>query len=131
MYPKPYMKRPMPPRKAKPRSIVVPKDIGYNLQRPMLRMVMGIVSQLANEMANKVLVAILILGDVTTMKMPCIHRFRCLKKSEKVNGDLSCISPSIKSNENPWSTAFRAKKQSSAFDPSGPLSKDTCFSEPA
>ena len=65
------------------------------------------------------------------MYIPCIHRFLCLKKSWNVKGDFSCISPSMKSKEYPWSKATIPKKQSSAFDPSGPQSKVTFLSAPA
>lgn len=83
------------------------------------------VSQLASEMDKSNLVGMEMDGEPTTMKMPCIQRFLCLKKSENVNGDFSCISPSMKSNEMPLSIAAMAKKQSSALEPSGPLSNVT------
>lgn len=75
--------------------------------------------------ANSSLCFIGIIFECTTNRMPWSQRLRCCRKSSNVNGDFSYISPSMKLNVKPWLNARIAKKQSSATEPSTPLSNET------
>lgn len=113
------------------KSMRLGHGIGKNAAKTMFDVDSGMVTQEYTLTPSKILCFHGIILEWTTSRMPCSQRLRCCKKSDSVNGDFSYISPSMKLNVYPWLNARMAKKQSSATEPSTPLSKDTDFSAPS
>ena len=102
----------MAPMKQMVKSRVGPRLIGKSLERTKFEVERGMVSQAPEDSNISPCLPVSrygpsdierrnldfrgIWGEAQTKYIPCIHRFLCLMKSEKVKGDFSCISPSMK-----------------------------------
>lgn len=86
----------MAPIKQMVKSRIGPRLIGKSLERTKFEVESGMVSQAPSDIERRNLDFRGIWGEAQTKYIPCIHRFLCLMKSEKVKGDFSCISPSMK-----------------------------------